>query len=69
MKLKNAWKAIKGFFTKGLKAKIFTAIDGLDKFEKPLGEVINNIIEPEKRAKAAMDFLQKKLKESVEAIL
>lgn len=67
--MKNIWKSIKGFFTKSLKIKILVAIDSLDQFEDDLGEIINGIIKPEERAKAAVDFVQKKLKELVDKVL
>ena len=71
--LKKLWAKVKGLvtglLTASLKAKIMEAIDSLDQYEDDLADAIKNAAKVDDRAKAAMDYLQKKLKELVEKVL
>lgn len=71
--MKNVWKAVKGFvkglLTASLKTKLMDAIDSLDQYEDDVANAIKKAAKVDDRAKAAMDFIQKKLKELVEKIL
>ena len=71
--MKKVWTAIKGFvmgfLTNSVKTRIFEAIDSLDQYEDDLAEAINKAAKVEERSKAAIDFVQKKLKEIVEKVI
>lgn len=65
---KSLGKKLKSIFIGGLKDMILKEIDGLDRYEEDLAALIRKNLDPEKSAKAIVDFVQMHLRGIVEKI-